>query len=96
MATEEFGTAVFKDGKMVPLDAEGDSFEFPEPDEVQTKAVPEAEVDIEIVDDRFNRLCFFVCIHECQKSCDARDDDNGKERQRNEHLDERKTRILPQ
>ena len=41
MATEEFGTAVFKDGKMVPLDAEGDSFEFPEPD----------EIDIEIVDD---------------------------------------------
>ena len=51
MATEEFGTAVFKDGKMVPLESEGDSFEFPEPEEVKAAPEAEAEVDIEIVDD---------------------------------------------
>lgn len=52
---EEFGTTVYKDGKMVPIDAEGDTFQFP--DEVEAaeakkaKEEPVADIDIEIVDD---------------------------------------------
>jgi hypothetical protein len=52
MAVEEFGTSVYKDGKMVSMD-EDTTFEFP--DEIAEKekaAKPERdEIDIEIVDD---------------------------------------------
>ena len=56
MATEEFGTVTFgKGGKVIPLGGESDTFEFPDEvaakEEVKVKAAPEAEVDIEIVDD---------------------------------------------
>lgn len=51
---EEFGTTVYKDGKMVPLEGTNDTFEFP--DEIEAKAAvekekPAPEIDIEIVDD---------------------------------------------
>jgi hypothetical protein len=58
MATEEFGTTVYKDGKMVPVDDFNDTFEFP--DEIEAKqakqnaqpaVTEEPEIDIEIVDD---------------------------------------------
>ena len=52
---EEFGTTVYKDFKMVPLEAEGDTFQFPDEIEAketkQAKEAPEADLDIEIVDD---------------------------------------------
>ena len=58
MATEEFGAVTFgKGGKVIPLAEESSTFEFPdevaarEEKEVQVKAQPESEVDIEIVDD---------------------------------------------
>ena len=61
MATEEFGAVTFgKGGKVIPLDGENDTFEFPDEieakEEKQTKGKPEVkveadEVDIEIVDD---------------------------------------------
>jgi hypothetical protein len=52
---EEFGTTVYKDGKMVPVGAEDDTFQFP--DEIETKeskqpkAEPVSDIDIEIIDD---------------------------------------------
>lgn len=54
MATEEFGAVTFgKGGKVIPVNGESDTFEFP--DEVAAKqevrAAPEPKVDIEIVDD---------------------------------------------
>ena len=56
MATEEFGTVTFgKGGKVIPVDMESDTYEFPDEvaarEEKETKAAPESEVDIEIVDD---------------------------------------------
>jgi hypothetical protein len=63
MATEEFGAVTFgKDGSVIPLGGESDSYEFPDEieakQEKQTKGKPEVEieadasdVDIEIVDD---------------------------------------------
>ena len=58
MAIEDFGAAVFKDGKMISIENETDTFEFPdEIAEKETKGKPvdkaEAapEIDIEIVDD---------------------------------------------
>lgn len=52
MAMEEFGTSVFKDGKMVPVN---EDTEFVFPDEAETKvtkkAKEEPELDIEIVED---------------------------------------------
>lgn len=60
MATEEFGTVTFgKGGKVIPLQDEPTSFEFPDEIEAKQAAEPEAkaapeptsEVDIEIVDD---------------------------------------------
>ena len=60
MATEEFGTVTFgKDGSVIPLGGESDTFEFP--DEIDAKQKSEAkgkpdvtqepDLDIEIVDD---------------------------------------------
>jgi hypothetical protein len=56
MATEEFGTVTFENGKPVPVNDEVSEFVFP--DEVETKGKPveekveaKPEVDIEIVDD---------------------------------------------
>ena len=63
MATEEFGAVTFgKDGSVIPLGGENDSYEFPDEieakQEKQTKGKPEvkieadaSDVDIEIVDD---------------------------------------------
>jgi len=51
---EEFGTTVYKDGKMVPVNAEGDTFQFPDEIEAKESKQPKEEasdIDIEIVDD---------------------------------------------
>ena len=56
MASEEYGTVTFENGKPVPINDSGTTFEFP--DEAETRQVSEAkktqdipDIDIEIVDD---------------------------------------------
>lgn len=48
MATEEFGTVTFENGKPVPVD-EFDTYEFP--DESKKDTQKEQEIDIEVIDD---------------------------------------------
>ena len=50
MATEEFGTVTFENGKPVPVDEFG-TYEFPDEAKKDTQKEPVGEIDIEIVDD---------------------------------------------
>jgi hypothetical protein len=48
MATEEFGTVTFENGKPIPVD-EFDTYEFPDESKKDTQKEP--EIDIEVIDD---------------------------------------------
>ena len=50
MATEEFGTVTFENGKPVPVDEFG-TYEFPDEAKKDTQKEPVGEIDIEVVDD---------------------------------------------
>jgi hypothetical protein len=50
MATEEFGTVTFENGKPVPVDEFG-TYEFPDEAKKDTQREPVGEIDIEVVDD---------------------------------------------
>ena len=71
MATEEYGTVTFQNGKPVPINDLGTTFEFP--DEVETRQASEAkaaqdipDLDIEIVDDIISLLFGMAAV--AQKS----------------------------
>jgi len=52
--SEEYGASIYKDGKMVPIEGESDTFEFPDEVAAKAKVKVKAEADdfeIEIVDD---------------------------------------------